>query len=235
MRLLSKIINMRFFSYLYINFVRLFRLTDLYQPTYKTGKLYLVKRDSPHRPCEDRISAIIENADFDKVNTYLDAGSQIGYFVFRLNELGNLTMAHGIEMNRVAYNYASALVFLNDKKNVSFTNVKIGSSFVRKMPSYDMISFLNVFHHVVHFDGFEEADRIMKALHEKCNAYFIFETGQFNEKGFYWSGSLAFMGDNPEKWIENYLKDIGYREVRLVNRFDTHLNSGKRAFFICSK
>ena len=75
----------------------------------------------------------------------------------------------------------------------------------------------------------------MRTLYNKCNKYFIFETGQSNEKGFYWSDALEFMGDQPEHWLEDYLLRIGYSEVHLVERFSTHLNDQRRAFFICKK
>lgn len=233
---------MRFFSkfikiclYLYINLVRLFRLTELYQPTYNPKDLYFFSNRLKRRSCDDRISTIDENVDFNIVYSYLDIGSQLGYFVFKLNDIGKLGVAHGIEMDEVCCSYANALAYLNNKKKIFFMNAKLDSSFVSKIPVYDMISFLSVFHHMVHFEGFQTADNIMRQLYRKCNSYFIFETGQFDEKGYYWNESLSFMGDSPEKWIKDYLVSIGYRDAKLVGRFGTHLSDKKRALFICSK
>lgn len=219
----------------FINIVRLLNLTELYQPTYNPHKNIILKSDVKKRNSDDRIFAIQNNVDYSRVDTYLDIGSQLGYFVFKLSESNELTLAQGFEMNEVSSAYSNALVYLNDLENISFINCKVTPNFVKKMPNYDMISFLNVFHHVVYFDGFESADEIMHELYNKTNSYFIFETGQSDEKGYYWSDSLSFMGNNPVTWIQNYLVSIGYKKVILINEFPTHLSDNKRAFFICSK
>lgn len=219
----------------FINVVRLLNLTELYQPTYNPKKYIILKFDVKKRNSDDRIYAIQNNVDFSRINTYLDIGSQLGYFVFRLSESNELILAQGFEMNDVSTAYSNALVYLNDLENISFVNCKVTPIFVKKMPNYDMISFLNVFHHVVYFDGFEIADKIMHELYNKTNSYFIFETGQFDEKGYYWSDSLSFMGDNPVAWIQDYLISLGYKTVTLIDEFPTHLSDKTRAFFICSK
>jgi len=222
-------------QYIFINYIRLFELTELYQTTYNPNKYYFVKSSSIKRDCDDRIMAIQKNMDFSQVNSYLDIGSQLGYFVFKLGELYQLKLAQGIEMNEISCAYANAIVYLNNLKNISFMNCKISQENVMFLPDYDVISFLNVYHHVVYFEGFSCADKIMRELYNKCNKYFIFETGQFDEKGYYWSECLSFMGENPSFWLQNYLVDIGYKEVLLVNEFPTHLSDKKRCFFICSK
>ncbi|KKG14921.1 hypothetical protein EO98_01365 [Methanosarcina sp. 2.H.T.1A.6] len=221
--------------WVFINVVRLFNLTELYQPTYNPKKHIILKSDVKKRKSDDRVSAIQNNVDFSSINTYLDIGSQLGYFVFKLSESHELTLAQGFEMNDVSCAYSNALVYLNDLKNISFVNCKVTPNFIKNMPNYDIISFLNVFHHIVYFDGFESADEIMHELYNKTNSYFIFETGQFDEKGYYWSDSLLFMDKNPVTWIQNYLVSIGYKKVTLINEFPTHLSDNTRAFFICSK
>ena len=75
----------------------------------------------------------------------------------------------------------------------------------------------------------------MKDLYNKTNKYFIFETGQYNEKGCYWSNDLSFMGETPNQWLFDYLKSLGYSEVKLISKFNTHLNDEERSFFICIK
>jgi len=219
----------------FINIIRLLNLTELYQPTYNPKKIIILKSDVKKRNSDDRIFAIQNNVDFSRVDTYLDIGSQLGYFVFKLSESNELILAQGIEMNAVSCAYSNALVYLNDLKNISFINCKVTPNFIKKMPNYDMISFLNVFHHIVCFNGFETADEIMHEIYNKTNSYLIFETGQFDEKGYYWSDSLSFMDDDPVTWIQDYLISIGYKTVTLIDEFPTHLSDKTRAFFICSK
>ena len=170
------------FSYFYVNWVRLFKLTDLYQPTYNPSRLPLIRSRFIQRNCDDRISAIVKNVDLNSVGFYMDIGSQLGYFVFKVCEQAKATTGWGIERDSVACNYARALAALNHVKNVSFLNCALNESLVKTMPFCDMISFLNVFHHMVYFNGFDAANSIMQQLYQKCNSYFVFETGQFNEK-----------------------------------------------------
>ena len=87
----------------------------------------------------------------------------------------------------------------------------------------------------MHLRGFEEADKIMKGLYKKTNKCLIFETGQNNEKGHYWTNDLGFMEDTPIKWIIDYLKKLGFYEVKLISKFKTHLGDEERGFFICTK
>lgn len=225
----------KLFPYLQLNYLRGFKLLDLYQPTYNPRSLRYVRPQAKWRSCEDRIDVIRGNVDLSRVGSYLDLGSQLGYFVFRLCEINPGMIGHGMEMHDATSQYASAVAIVNDVPNVGFSNVKLTAASVKRLPCYDMISFLSVWHHIVHFDGFEDADRIMRTLYVKCNEYFVFETGQPDEHGYYWSESLRFMGDQPEQWLEKYLKDIGYSEVHLVHRFPTHLSDRQRAFFVCRK
>ena len=138
-------------------------------------------------------------------------------------------------MNKTSYMYSVLIGILNKSINVSFINTELTSKISENIPSYDIISFLNVFHHIVHFQGFDEANIIMKDLYNKTNKYFIFETGQYNEKGCYWSNDLSFMGETPNQWLFDYLKSLGYSEVKLISKFNTHLNDEERSFFICIK
>ena len=233
MRRLARISKV--FPYLFVNFIRCFKLAELYQPTYNPRRFYLVRAETIARASDDRIAAIQKNVDLDKVRTYMDIGSQLGYFVFKIRSLKEGMLAYGVEMENVACHYSNALAFPNDAQGVSFINLKLTTSSVKGLPACDMISFLNVFHHIVHFDGFEAADRIMRELYKKCQGHFIFETGQFDEKNYYWSESLKFMGEDPERWIQDYLLTIGYKHVVLVDRFSSHLSDQKRAFFVCAK
>ena len=131
--------------------------------------------------------------------------------------------------------YSVLIGILNNSTNTSFINSELTSDTVQNIPCFDVVSCLNVFHHIVHFKGFEEANKIMKVLYMKTNKYFIFETGQYNEKGHYWTNDLGFMGDTPIKWVIEYLKIIGFYDVKLISKFKTHLGDEERGFFICTK
>ena len=92
-----------------------------------------------------------------------------------------------------------------------------------------------MFHHIVYFDGYEIADKIMYELYKKSSKYFIFETAQYDEKGYYWSEKLNFMGKNSTKWINDCLLSLSYSEVKLIRKVSTYLSDKKRGVFLCKK
>jgi len=222
-------------AYLFINFVRIFNLVELYQPTYNPRNFYLCKKNIGRRVCDERIFLITKEVDFSRFNSYLDIGSQLGYFVFKFAEVNPHLYAQGMEMNSVASMYAKSVAVLNELENVSFINVKMTLDTIRDLPKYDVISFLNVYHHIVYFESYQYAHKIMQALYNKCKYCLIFETGQSDEKGYYWSEKLNFMGETPTEWIFDYLKLIGYRNVKIIGMTSTHLSSHKRRLFLCQK
>ena len=77
---------------------------------------------------------------------------------------------------------------------------------------------------------------ILKRLYQKCNKAFIFETGQPNEEGFYWSAPLQkLMGNDYINWIMEYLSDLGFQRVERVAQTETHLSSFKRDLYVAFK
>lgn len=217
----------------YINSIRKNSKIKFYQPTYNPNNLELYGVNEVVRKETDiRVDTIISRFDFNLINSYLDIGSQFGYFVFKLAEAKKL-IACGMEMDKVLCAYSNAIVILNDLENVSFVNCRLTPEKAEKLPRYDLISFLNVFHHIVHFEGLDAADKIMRTLFDKCS-YFVFETGQYDEKGYYWTEDLKFMGSDSNLWVRNYLIDIGYKILHTVN-FETHLSSSTRLFVCCAK
>jgi cyclopropane fatty-acyl-phospholipid synthase-like methyltransferase len=216
----------------YINTVRRKNLVCFYQPTYNPNSYYLYDEgENVRKETDVRLESMTKSLDFSKINSYLDIGSQFGYFVFKLAEKYPI-IAHGIEVDKISYKYSAALTILNDCKRVSFNNLHLTPESAEKLPQYDLISFLNVFHHIVHFDNYDTACKVMQILSTKCK-FFVFETGQYNEKGYYWSEDLKFMGDNPDKWVKEYLVSLGYRIIS-VNNFSTHLSENTRSF-ICGE
>ncbi len=222
-------------AYVVVNVIRFFRLVEFYQPTYNPRGYKLVGNENPKRSSEDRLQQILSTIDLSSVDSYLDVGSQLGFYVFRFSEVNKGLKAYGMEKEKIACTYANALKSLNGVENVFFVNQKITIAAAQSLTNYDLITLMNVFHHIVHFDGFEVADGIMRELFMKCKKYFVFETGQFDEKGYYWSDSLSFMKDRPIGWIQDYLLKIGYDEVTLIGFNETHLSGRKRGLFLCTK
>jgi hypothetical protein len=219
-------------SYIHINYVQLFNIVEKYQPTYNPQKYKIFGNNFTKRETEDRVKFIEKYIPWTKVKSLLDIGSLFGYFVFRLSENRNI-IAHGADISFEYIAYSRAIANLNEIDKTSFMTMELNSKSAKMLPKYNLILFLNVFHHIVHFQGFESADKIMRSLVSSCD-YFIFETGTYTEKNQYWTKDLLFMGSNTNKWIETYLGELGLRIIS-VKKFSNHLNNVKRSVYVCQK
>ena len=120
--------------YCLINIIRIFRLTELYQPTFNPNNITFVRNKSYARESSERIEIIVVHIDLKTISTYLDIGSQLGYFVYKINELNHDILATGIEMNEISYMYSELLGILNKTKNVAFMNSELTSETAYNMP-----------------------------------------------------------------------------------------------------
>ena len=79
--MVSKIIH--YVIYCLINIIRIFRLTELYQPTFNPNNIKFARNKLYARESFERIEIIAVHIDLKKISTYLDIGSQLGYFVYK--------------------------------------------------------------------------------------------------------------------------------------------------------
>jgi len=221
-----------FISSAIVNYIRIRNKTELYQPTYNKKNLRLFRPGLEKRSSDDRVVIIKENMP-ELPGSYLDVGSQLGYFVLKMSEEGFLSC--GIEANPVSCIYAANIANLNGVKNVSFLNFALDLNTVDCLPEYDVISILSVYHHMVYFYGKHDADIILKKLISKCRKRFFFETGEYDEKGFYWTDGLSFMGKDTSLGIKEFLEDFGFSSVTKIGEYPTHLTNHKRSLFMCKK
>ena len=67
-------------SSIIVNYIRIGNKTELYQPTYNVKNLRLFRSDLEKRSSDDRVDVIQDNMP-GIPGSYLDVGSQLGYFV----------------------------------------------------------------------------------------------------------------------------------------------------------
>jgi SAM-dependent methyltransferase len=213
-----------------INFI--FALQNILSVTHNYQPNPFSKKNRAGRDTYDRYNAILSNIN-ETPKSVIDLGCNRGFFVLKTAAEGSISI--GVDHDWFEIIYARALAEKNNTSNALFMNAEINSSFIDKLPSFDMVVCTSIFHHWVRIYGKEEAFDMMRLIALKTNKYLVFETGQYNEISTSWYKELSFMGDNYEEWIVNFLSKTGFKEVKPIGQFSTHLSDVKRTLFIASK
>jgi len=213
-----------------INFI--FALQNILSVTHNYQPNPFSKKNRAGRDTYDRYNAILSNIN-ETPKSVIDLGCNRGFFVLKTAAEGSISI--GVDHDWFEIIYARALAEKNNTSNALFMNAEINSSFIDKLPSFDMVVCTSIFHHWVRIYGKEEAFDMMRLIALKTNKYLVFETGQYNEISTSWYKELGFMGDNYEEWIVNFLSKTGFKEVKPIGQFSTHLSDVKRTLFIASK
>jgi hypothetical protein len=198
----------------------------LYQPIFG-----LQNKTAVTRECSDRWDAFSCHLPSEK-GSVLDIGCNIGYFSFQCAQEGHFS--YGVEYHRPKIIICNAIKYTTGIKNCTFIKQYIDFDFISKMPAFNTIINLSLFHHWVKRYGFDHSQDMMKGLAQKCDCM-IFETGQSTEAGSQWPEILTFMGSDPEQWIEGFLKEIGFTSVENIGTFSTGLTQTKRFVFVAKK
>ncbi len=196
----------------------------LYQPIYGSDM-----DDKSVRGCEDRWKAM--EPHLSGKGALLDIGCNIGYFSFKAAEKGHSSF--GVEADPIYFSTCQAIKSVHSAENAHFIKGWVDEDFLNHAPSFNTVINLSVFHHWVKNFGPEKAQDMMRTLAGKCDNI-VFETGQSNELTS-WADKLSFMGDDPKKWITDFLKDIGFKKVEVIGTYLTGLSAVQRYMFFASK
>ena len=232
----------RLFNYIFvalkivfINLLKYFSKTENYQPAFTNGKrIFFLKKDSTgKRSSDSRWESISKNIDSSR-RSFMDIGSQHGYFVLNAEKLGFTSI--GVEMSYPSYVFSKTLADLNDSKKAFFINEEINVKNVDTLPSSDIICFLSVFHHIVHFQGYDSAIHILRTLSMNAKDTLFFETGEYEEKEQYWTEAMSFLNNNTRDEMIKIFESFGcFKSIEIISENETHLNGHKRLLFKCQK
>lgn len=163
----------------------------------------------------------------------LDVGCNGGYFTLKAAREGAFCL--GIERDPVYLALARAQAGRLGLAGAVFSGIDLNADAVAKLPSFDAVFCLSVYHHWVRYLGRAEADAIMKRLAEKCGRRLFFETGQPDESSARWANELGFMGSDPKSWLADYLLSLGFSSVACVGSFPTTVSNEPRHLFVAEK
>ena len=180
-----------------------------------------------------RLDAINRFLPEDAQPTVLDVGCNLGFFTFNMAKRGGFSL--GIDYGRNEILAAKALSVKHSVNNIAFAQMEITPENAFLLPKVDMVICLSVFHHWIRKLGEAESLKIMKGLAGSANKYFVFDTGQPNEKNVEWNKCVEFMNPDINAWAEDYLEGLGFSKVVNLGNHRTSLSDVPRTLFIAVK
>ena len=180
-----------------------------------------------------RLDAINQFLPDNAQPTILDVGCNLGFFTFNMAKRGGFSI--GIDYGRNEILAAKALAHKHSVNNIVFSQMEVTPENASLLPKADMVICLSIFHHWIRKLGEADSLRIMKGLADSANKYFVFDTGQPNEKNVDWNESVEFMNPDIDKWADDYFKALGFSKVVKLGEYRTSVSEVPRTLFIALK
>lgn len=185
---------------------------ESYQPTITDDGAFT----GGERDYQGRLQIIERHIDF-RGKRVLDLGCSAGFYSFSiarkaLSVTGVDGDAHMIERNRDAAQRIGCT-------NVEFLCERITSEFLQGLPTYDVVLFLSVFHHLLADSGTyawgsatpSEAEALLDAT-KRCASIYVFEMGR-PEESFHWSRGIKRAIGEPRHWVPQHVFGSEFNQV----------------------
>ena len=211
-----------------INLQQLLNSTFAYQPVNIGSKQLRRGR----RNCEARWALMKPFIDAPDVATVLDLGCAEGYFVKQAAALG--CTATGVDHDPVRISVAFLTTLLEKQPHCYFSGADIDEAYLKSLQPHDVIICTSLLHHFLYGKGLAYTQDVLKAIHRITSKALIFEIGQSNEHEMTWATELPDMGPDPLEWIEGFLCDAGFTEVRMLGQTDSFNSAVERYLFVAT-
>ena len=160
-----------------------------------------------------------------KVTTAADVGCNAGWFVLQLAQSGVSTI--GIDGDRRFARILTHEISRRHIRNAGGLYLQVTPGTVTLIPEVDAVLFLSVWHHIVHHDGLDAADAVLRALWSRTEKVLFFETGEDDVRPTF---SLPSMKPSPREWLGGYLTRVCHgSDVRHLGQHPAFAPDGVRS------
>jgi 2-polyprenyl-3-methyl-5-hydroxy-6-metoxy-1,4-benzoquinol methylase len=138
-------------------------------------------------------------------NNLLDIGCDVGDYCFKSAELGLITL--GIDTNYRNIEFANRQSFKATHKyqQCLFLHQNVDIEFIKKLPEFENILCLSVYHHFVRNFGEDESISIVQKLFEKSKKNFFFQISSKDNK---YKNKLNYKLNQSEEETDIYINGI---------------------------
>jgi len=142
------------------------------------------------------------------VNNLLDLGCAEGYFLKKSSDID--VFALGIDGDERRIRIANYLMMKEKTQKFGLSYSQINNELLDKLPGFDIILFLSVYHHVLRYNDEDYANNMLKSIYNIAKVGVFFETGMPNEISADWSDRLKSLNTNNfNAYLENIFREIG--------------------------
>ncbi len=201
------------------------RSYENYQPVIGANRVAPGTRD-----CEIRWEAIRRVLDEYHCRSLVDLGSSEGYYVLQAARHG-VPFCIGVDFDLRRTWTATSQVVLEDVAHAGFMLSEINLELIEALPRFDAAVFLSVLHHIMYRRGLDHCRRLLSALARKLDKVMVFEMGQSNEHLEKWAAKLPDMGEDPHRWIADFLRSSGFSMVEKIAEAPSYKREVNRALF----
>ena len=212
---------------------RLFQLSqNLHLRAYENYQPVVGNASAPPgtRECEARWKIIQQVLRENDCNSLVDLGCSEGYYVLQASQLG-LGFCLGVDFDLRRIFTCQSQVVLNDVPRAAFLVSEVTPELLESLPEIDSVIFLSVLHHIMYQKGPDHCRELLQRLSKRVKKVMLFEMGQSDEHLESWAKDMPDMGDDPHKWIAEFLQSAGFGEVRKIGTTPSYLKEIERALF----
>jgi SAM-dependent methyltransferase len=181
------------------------------------------------RECKKRMNNIL-NFIPNQAFSVLDIGCNIGYFTFNYAKLGGFCI--GIDYGRNEVMIAKSFAEIYKIPNVAFSQMEITNDNILTLPKVDIVNCLSIYHHWARKFGEDHANSMLEKLCDRCEKYFVFDSGQPDEDCVEWANRLNYMLPDVEKYFKKLFKEFGFNEMKDTGKYGTTVSAKKRNLYI---
>jgi hypothetical protein len=148
-----------------------------------------------------RFDAMLPVIQREAVESAVDLGCNVGWYVLRLAGLGIPTI--GIEESPPFYRTALLAAQRGEVTNVGVLAMKVTPETVRLIPTADAMLMLSIWHHFVRSYGLAGATDMLEEVWQRTRRVLLFETGEAEMTPDF---GLPRFDPDPQAWLTSYLE-----------------------------
>ena len=147
-------------------------------------------------------------------STVLDIGCAEGFFtLLTARDLDCLSI--GIEADERRLSLAQYQLLSQSVENAGFIHAKLTTKFLSKMPEFDYVIFLSVFHHITAQHGLDYAKQFLAELRLHTKKVMFFETG-LSIESTRTTHKIPDMGEDYLNWLKKLILSAGWSQVEII-------------------